>query len=373
MAQEEKQGPGSAAPAAPGPSSISTAPGLPDGVSECISRLRIPLMLGPVLVHACLAPESSPLQFILARLVGDVAVPAFFFISGLLYFSSFGWTARSWSHKLVGRAKSIVIPYFIWNLAAYLAFAYAVHILAKPDFLKSFWAVRVARRGIATAPANGPLYFLKGILFLTAAAPAAGAILRRRATAWLAPAAVAFWVFSPTPALASKMSIIGSALFAFGGFAALHGRSMLGALAGGGRRARIAAVSAYIAASATAFALHAAGSGAGPARRLAVITGIGAAFALAPLARGRLGAILERHQGFGMFLFCTFDIVLVYARARWRGQLYLPADSTCLLCAAIAVAVPLAAYALLWAVAPGLLAVLTGNRAARRPRTPQAH
>lgn len=368
MSPSTKGNPGAAATAAPVSfSAAGPVPGIPAGVSRCISSLRLPLMLGPVLVHACLQPARSPLQFVLARILGDVAVPAFFFIAGLLYFATFDGTPRNWLRKLQRRIYSLGVPYLVWNLIAYFVFAYAIHVLAKSDFPQSFWAVRVARRGVATAPADGPLYFLKGLFFLAIGAPAIDLALRRRWLAWFAPAVLAFWVAAPVPALADRMLIVALAFFATGGFV-IRGRAEWLVALCGGKPARIAAPLAFAAIAAANLALHLAGLDFAPLRRLGIVAGVPAAFALASLVKGRAAALLARAQGFAMFLYCSFDIVLVYARRRWRATLAVPDDATCLLCAALAIAVPLAAYLILSLVAPWLSAILTGNRARRHSR-----
>lgn len=344
----------------------NATPGLPNAVSRCVSSLRLPLMIGPVLVHACLQPAKSPLQFVLARVIGDVSVPCFFFIAGVLFFATFDGTSGNWLHKLRRRVFSLGVPYVIWNLVAYLVFAYAVHILAKPDFLKSFWAVRVARRGLATAPADGPLNFMKGLAFLAVGAPAIDFFLRRRWLAWLAPAALVCWIVAPVPSLADRMFVVALAFFATGGFVIRHCGDWLVAVCEG-RAALLSAPVAFLALAAANLALQFNGIDFAPLRRLGIAVGILAALSLASLVRGRLERFLAKAQGFAMFLFCSFDIVLVYVRARWRAVLYNPSDATCILCAVIAVFVPMAVYFALSRMAPRLAAILTGNRARRNP------
>lgn len=340
------------------------APGISPALSRAIGALRLPLMLGPVLVHACLRPESSSVQFVLARVAGDVAVPAFFFISGLLYFSTFDGTFAGYFKKTGARIRSLVPPYIFWNLVAYLVLAYAVHMIAKPDFARSFWAVRVARRGVATAPADGPLYFVKGLVFLSAAAPIIWFGLRRRALAWLAPAALAFWIAGPVPALRERMFVIGPAFYAMGGYAAMCGGGALERLVSGEAAARRASWAAFGAAAALSALLHAAGFDLGPVRRLAVAAAIPALLS-ATAIKSRLWTLSAKSGGLPMFIFCSFDIVMVYVRERWR-VMRSPDDLHCLASAAIALAVPALAYLALARIAPGAVAAITGGRSRRK-------
>lgn len=340
------------------------APGLSPALSRAIGAVRLPLMIGPVLVHACLRPETSLLQYVLARMAGDVAVPAFFFISGLLYFATFDGSRREYLRKTGARMRSLLPPYLFWNLVAYLVFAYAVHMLAKPDFVRSFWAVRVARRGVATAPADGPLYFVKWLLCLSIAAPALWFGLRRRVLSWLAPAALAFWIAGPLPGLRDRMFVIAPAFFSMGGYAILRCGRTLERLAGGDATPCRASWMTFLGCAALAIALHSAGIDPGPLRRLAIVAAIPALLAATSL-ESPIWRLSLKSGGFPMFLFCTFDIVMAYMRERWRAM-RTPDDIHCLLCAAIALAVPAVAYLAMARLAPRLTAVLTGGRSTRK-------
>lgn len=347
-----------------------SVPRLSPKVSRAISALRLPLMLGPVAVHACLVPESSVPQFLAARVIGDIAVPTFFFISGLLYFAGCSGTRREYFRKLGVRVFSLVIPYLLWNLIAYLVFAHWVHIVAKCDIWRSFWAVCVARRAVASAPADGPLYFIKGIAGMAIVAPAILFGLRRKALAWLPLAAAAFWVISPIPSLRYSMVVLAAAMFSLGGFAAVRGGAAFERFLES-RKLCILAFAAFIGISVANVCTHLAGMDFTAVRRLNIVLGIPCAFALAARAGEKTARFLEKWQGFAMFLFCSFDVIMVFMRARWRC-FRMSADETCLLVGLIVVAISAALYIALSFAAPRLLALLTGNRTRRRWREPAA-
>ncbi|MBR0057279.1 MAG: hypothetical protein IJP66_08110, partial [Kiritimatiellae bacterium] len=320
-----------------------------------------PLMLGPLFVHACLSPERSSVQFVLARVLGDVAVPAFFFIAGLLYFAGFDGTARCYARKLRGRARSLAVPYLLWNLIGYVLLAYAVPMVGKADFFNSFWAVRVAYRGVSTAPVDGPLYFIKGLAFLSLGAPLGYLALRERRLAWTAPLAAAFWVASPVAALDGRMAVVATSMFMLGGFFAVRAPGALPPLATPGRPAA-AAVAVFAAVALVTTALHLSGLDSACVRRLCILAGIPCSIALGGmLARSAAGPLLKRSQGFAMFLFCSFDLIIAASRKAWR-PLRDMSDATCVGVAAGTFAMSLAAYLLLRAVAPWLLRLLTGGR-----------
>ena len=357
--------PAALADSAPGASGLAhaapDAPGLSSALSDAIRVMRLPLLLGPLLVHACLAPESSLPQFILARAVGDISVPAFFFISGFLYFATFDGTARCYARKLRDRIRSLAIPYLLWNLIGYFTLAHLVHMVAKADFLKCFWAVRVARRTVGSAPVDGPLYFIKWLFLLALAAPLFHAVLRHRRFAWLAPAAVLFWLFPPVATLGDRMFVVAGAMSALGVFAAQRGRAILGRLVEPGRVAALA-IGAYLAVATATVALHLAGIDGMAIRHLDILAGIPAWFAIAGiLSRGPLAPLLRRAQGFAMFLFCSFDLIMAAAREIWR-PLRIRSDAMCLKVALMTFCVSLAAYLLLAAVARPLLRLLVGDR-----------
>ena len=350
-----------------GPTVRRSAPGLPGAVSDAIRTLRLPLLAGPLLVHACLNPAHSTLQFVLARILGDIAVPAFFFISGILYFASFDGTARCWLRKLANRVRSLAVPYLLWNLIGFFLLAYAVPMVAKGDFLRSFWAVRVAYRPIASAPVDGPLYFIKGLYFLAIGAPALHFALRRRATAWFAPAVLLFWVVSPIAALEGRMAVIALAFFSCGGYLAIYRPAAFERIATS-HRAALAAVAVFLAVSALNLGLHLANEGSPALLRANIVAGIPFCFAVAEaLGDGWTARLLRRSQGFAMFLFCSFDLIMVYMRRVWR-PLRDGSDATCLRVAAMTFAISLALYLALALAARPLLRILTGDRAlAHRP------
>ena len=59
----------------------------------------------------------------LCKVICPVAVPMFFFISGYLFFKGLeNWNYELWKGKMIKRVRTLLIPYFLWNLIAILAF-----------------------------------------------------------------------------------------------------------------------------------------------------------------------------------------------------------------------------------------------------------
>ncbi len=107
--------------------------------SAAIDLLRFPLAVLVVIDHACpwtvAIPEASfPLLsatgllnvfFILcSNVIGNLAVPCFFLISGFLFFRSMpGFDFRAWRARMKRRILHRMVPYMLWNL---LPFAFCL-------------------------------------------------------------------------------------------------------------------------------------------------------------------------------------------------------------------------------------------------------
>ena len=107
-------------------------------LSSTIDFLRFPLAVMVVFIHV--SPSViSPLEadFPLfsdkgiyniigifgSHVLSNIAVPTFFLISGFLFFNNFQyWSWDGYKSKLRSRARSLFIPYVLWNLLPYASF-----------------------------------------------------------------------------------------------------------------------------------------------------------------------------------------------------------------------------------------------------------
>lgn len=114
--------------------------------------------------------------------VGNVAVfsvPCFFSISSFLYFRSFDFDnpLASYKKKVVGRIKSLVVPFLIFNVIGFM-FGILFHeinpIGTNPIdvFLKSPVSY------ILTSKANGPLWYLLALFCFFLIAPLLGFVIK---------------------------------------------------------------------------------------------------------------------------------------------------------------------------------------------------
>ena len=104
-------------------------------LSKTISSLRFPLTIGIVYIHFNLASglaihgakyglDNPDWYFILMNYISEViariGVPLFFIISGFLFFYGTEFDGDVYKKKLKSRVKSLLIPYFLWNMIAIL-------------------------------------------------------------------------------------------------------------------------------------------------------------------------------------------------------------------------------------------------------------
>lgn len=86
-------------------------------MSAAIANIRFPLILMIVLLHCYCSihayghPIYTKVVYPLGLWLGETGVPAFFFISGFLFF----YRDKSYSAKLHSRFYSLFVPYFFWN------------------------------------------------------------------------------------------------------------------------------------------------------------------------------------------------------------------------------------------------------------------
>jgi fucose 4-O-acetylase-like acetyltransferase len=98
--------------------------------SKVIAWLRFPLIVAVVAIHSTLISRDaftladgtlSPslyghFAYIIKCCVCDMAVPAFFFISGFLLFSGKPFSRAQYAYKLKKRVSSLLIPYVCWSV-----------------------------------------------------------------------------------------------------------------------------------------------------------------------------------------------------------------------------------------------------------------
>lgn len=172
--------------------------------SQVITFLRFPLAIAVIMLHASFSDVISSEYLnnsfegynfifeILRRTIFQIAVPLFFLISGYLFFCNVdSFDASTYREKLIKRAKTLLVPYLIWNLLMLVAM-YAGQLLFPgamsgnsmlvsefrlKDWLLSFWDISY-RTGGLPQPANGALWFIRDLMIVMVMSPLINAYIK---------------------------------------------------------------------------------------------------------------------------------------------------------------------------------------------------
>lgn len=160
---------------------------------DIIQQLRFPMIVLVTFAHSygrvddgysLLFSDFDTYQFLkllVSQTLVKVAVPVFFIISGYLFFANVNeWNLTVYKQKMLRRAKTLLLPYLIWNLL--------MAIKLKTFSWSMFWAY-ISKAGMQmdwlgcknwmTAPANMPLWFLRDLMVVSLLTPIIYVVLRR--------------------------------------------------------------------------------------------------------------------------------------------------------------------------------------------------
>lgn len=119
-------------------------------LSKTFDVLRFPLIVGVVFIHSLsttadsIIPATAEWEFpvyhymgnFFSQVLGRVAVPLFFFMSGYLFFYKVkNFDSSTYLHKLKRRCRSLLIPYLFWNLLCAALFVGATMLPQTRSFL----------------------------------------------------------------------------------------------------------------------------------------------------------------------------------------------------------------------------------------------
>lgn len=159
-------------------------------ISKAISLIRFPAVVLIVILHAYTAARGSisdigseayyKISYILSMDLGNMGVPLYFTISGLLFFYHYN-KQFSYKRKIQSRFKTLVIPYFCWNLITLAIFFLLQNIewtkmyfsgnnkliidYTFTDFLRVFWDVG---NGF---PVLSPYWYIRNLFILQLCSP----------------------------------------------------------------------------------------------------------------------------------------------------------------------------------------------------------
>ena len=163
--------------------------------SQVIDFLRFPLIVGVLFIHNSTSTvrigsrvignsgENMPLMYycsnIFSQIIGEIAVPIFYFMSGFLFFLTVDkFSGRIYINKLSGRIRSLLIPYLFWNFTVF-AFYYILSFIPQANqyinggvdlhnFFRYFWNSSGDGGGF---PLSYQFWFIRDLMIVVSLTP----------------------------------------------------------------------------------------------------------------------------------------------------------------------------------------------------------
>ncbi len=221
--------------------------------SRAIDISRFPLMLLIVVIHSNITglfdpgavPQTALFTIdLLSNMVARVAVPTFFFISGFLFF--YKKDVRQphfYRSQMQKRVYSLLIPYLLWNLIAFLMLCVKVqpamasyfpslagtHI-GWADFINAFGPFTLKPlHGIlgtydpSSAPLDIPMWFIRDLLAIMCLAPLIHWLLSKKRGIFTCSLLVILFICGLWPDACFWFDLTGVCFFCFGSYFAIQG------------------------------------------------------------------------------------------------------------------------------------------------------
>lgn len=149
-------------------------------LSKAISLLRFPLIVLVICIHVNQSRKGIFEEW-LVNAVCAIAVPAFFVISGILFFKS-GFTWSIYYNSLKKRLHTLLIPYIIWNAIAIALIAiphYNNYHFTFQNIIIGFWDTHtsfIMAKG--HSPMDFPLWYVRDLMICCIFSPAYYILIR---------------------------------------------------------------------------------------------------------------------------------------------------------------------------------------------------
>ena len=210
--------------------------------SEVIGQLRFPLIVLVTFAHSYGAVADDyalltsgwdtyeVLKLLVSQTLVKVVVPVFFIISGYLFFANVKtWDVRVYKEKLLRRAKTLLLPYLLWNLLMAIklrTFSWAMFWMYwKPSGVQTDW---LGHEQLMTAPANMPLWFLRDLIIVSLCTPLIYYGIKKLG-GWLL-AALAVFYLSGVCAFVPGLSASALFFFTLGAFLAIRQQDLISSM-----------------------------------------------------------------------------------------------------------------------------------------------
>lgn len=165
------------------------------------------------------------LERFLGNRVGQIAVPGFFLMSSYLFFRNF--TLDRLPVKWNSRTRSVLVPYILWNFIYYLGYIIGSRIPMVSEVIGkgkvSFTFTRAAD-AILNYTYNYVFWYLYQLILLILLAPLIYLLTKRLATAFLFLTGILAAVYMG--AALPFLNLDALFYYAFGAFAAIHGKNV---------------------------------------------------------------------------------------------------------------------------------------------------
>ena len=182
-----------------------------ESISKSIKYVRFPLTIFIVMYHCfcVLTPQDQPIYgavtYPFGLIWGETGVPAFFFISGFLFFIS----QRTFNQKIKSRVSTLLIPYVIWNSIILLSYVilmlvgHSLEIAGKSiseyqltDYLRAYIDRGEWDKGNGQ-PMLCPYWYIRNLIVLSLIAPLIQYIIKGVKGVFILLALLIWWISLP--------------------------------------------------------------------------------------------------------------------------------------------------------------------------------
>ena len=331
------------------------------------------------------------LRILLSEGVCRIAVPAFFLISGYLFFANMKeWDGNVWIGKLKRRVHTLLIPYIIWNILgiAYVCLSpYVGAVTETPDsllsiiqergWLRLFWdSNRVMEQwsppdinmlGVTMhhgMPANTPLWFIRDLIIINILSPFIYLLVKHTKFYFIGALCILFILNIWFPF--EGLSIIGVLFYSLGSYYALLSKGLLEHFSKIKYLSLIGS-SILLILLTVLWGRH---WSAQYIQRLFVLFGVVAAFNLASIVMRNGNGLMSRISDSSFFIYAS-HIMIISAIAFILGRLIPGSNQVImairyLLTAFITILICEGAYQVLKSFSPNIVSFLCGSRVKRK-------
>jgi surface polysaccharide O-acyltransferase-like enzyme len=177
---------------------IKTTPLTEETQSKVIEFLRFPMIIGVLFIHSSTmnvpgvnwGTESyMPIYYVcivlFSQILGRIAVPFFFFVSGFLFFLNTDFNKQCYKTKLKNRFRTLLLPYLFWNIVVLIFYLilsvspYKTLLNNDAEFtftyiLKSLWAL-----DSNSSPIAFQFWFIRDLIVIVVLTPIIYLIIKK--------------------------------------------------------------------------------------------------------------------------------------------------------------------------------------------------